>query len=499
MISGVYSSAQSLQVGDIVQLVLGQEGFVMKVYERSTFAFELDNLTVLQATAVFGNYVITVQETNRGNILVQEWTAGTLVWSQTVTALTIFSVSVVAGAAGVFLLINADGVITLPNSVVIQQSTGSINILMSFALSNGQMTAYTTIQNPTVINLTYDNANNVSLIYGNATVPLIIGGATIIDQATLYSFAIFLSPTLTPSTILAVTGIVITQLAAGSGNIAYSVTSFGSTTLFFFGADGTTWSQDLGVFTITEIAIYPGFVSILGFGLIESEFSVFQYTLTGVQINMAVLPFIGFIILTQFAFDGIDFILYAVITNSLTNPTIATLAEYNIFDDVIAWSINIPVTTKFLAGVNSLVTVGFDGNTVDAYGKRLPAVVGAVSAVLWQPGVTGGTGACPPGFTMCTGSCPNCFGSGCTGPSGTTGGVTGSCCPNTVLPGCVSPYIVEVDFTLTTAFAPVIPGQEYFIDANRQITTNEVLTKYIGTALDSKRVLMLATGSLAPQ
>jgi hypothetical protein len=498
MISGTYSSVQSLQVGDVVQLVLGQDGFVMKVYEKSTFAYELNNLTALQAIAVFDIYTITVQETNRGNVVVQAWTGGISVWSQTITALTIFNVAVVAGAAGVFLLINADGVITLPNSVVIQQSSGTINILMAFALSNGQMTAYTTIQNPTIINLTYDNANDVSLIYGNATVPLIIGGAVIIDQSGLYSFAVFLSPTLTPSTILAVSGIVITQLAAGSGNIAYSVTSFGSTTLFFFGADGTTWSHDLGVFTITEIAIYPGFVATLGFGLIESEFSVFQYTLTGVQINMAVLPFIGFIILTQFAFNGIDFILYAVITNSLTNPTIATLAEYNVFDDVIAWSINIPVTTTLLAGVNSLVAIGFDGNTVDAYGKRFPAVVGAVSAVLWQPGVTGGTGACPPGFTMCTGSCPNCFGSGCTGPSGATGGVTGSCCPNNVLPNCLSPYIVQVDFTLTTAFAPVIPGQEYFLDASRQITTNEVATKYIGTALDSQRVLMLATGSLAP-
>jgi len=43
---------------------------------------------------------------------------------------------------------------------------------------------------------------------------------------------------------------------------------------------------------------------------------------------------------------------------------------------------------------------------------------------------------------------------------------------------------------VTSAFSPVIPGKEYFLDFRNNITTEAIPSRYFGTAINTKEVLM---------
>lgn len=488
--SGRYSSIQPVQKGDVVQLVLGREGFVMKVYEKQSFAFERGNLNVLKRIVIFNEYIITVRETNRGNIVIEAFVANVSIWSQTITALTVFDLSLVVGNSGVFLLMNADGVITLPNGSTIQQDP--TRVVIRFSLRDGTMIGYSTIQGPTFIDIIYDNEINVALLHGNSTTPLIINGINIVDKSSLYSFIVSLSPTLTPTNTLIVDDAIIDRIAAGRGNIAYTERINGETELSFYTIGGSSWTKSLGVFNVAELEILNNFVAVLGNDPVAQTWTLYQYTFDGTEINNVILPVEGVIRNTQLAFNQNRFILYTIHDLQEVNPVESFLTEYDIYDDVVVWRTPISQSSTLLTGDVSLVAIGNENN-LTVYRKRLPALIGAVSEVLWPltgTGTTGQTG-CPPGFHPCSG-CEQCE-AGCTGASDVSG-----CCPDNILPGCRLPYIVNVDFILTRAFSPVIPGQEYFLNTNNEISIDERSNRYIGTALDRERVLMLATGSFAP-
>lgn len=488
-ISGIYSSLQPVRRGDVVQLVFGKKDFVMKVYDKPRFSFELTNMFSLRQIAVFNQHVITLREASRGVVIVEAFIRNNLQWSQTINALTIYSMEMVVGNGGVFVLIHGDGIIHLPNGTNIQQ--GITRVLVRFTL-NGQMIAYTTIQGPDLVGVLYDYGEENAAIYGSTKRTLVINGATVISESAPYSFAVALSPTLNPSEILTTDNMSIVKISAGNGDIALIEEIDGVATLFFFNNNDTSWSVALGLFEVSEIQVFDNFIAVVGNEFEQRKYVVYQFNFDGTQINKSILPFEGNVIDTQLAYDNNRFLLYAIIEVEGGR----SLVEYNIYDAIIVWSTPVLLNALLVSGTTELVVVG-SGSNIQAYTKRLPALIGAVSEVLWPIQGTGSTGStgntgrgCPTGFHGCTG-CPEC-------ESECTGGFSGGCCPDNILPGCILPYVVRVDFILTKAFAPVIPGQEYFLDLSNRITTDEMLDRYIGTALDFERVLMLATGSLAP-
>lgn len=483
-ISGTYSSIQPVTKGDLVQLVVNKEGFVMKVYEKASFSYLRDDFNEIKAMSIFNEYLVTVRELNRGNIKIETFLKGVSIWSQTIVGLSIVDLSIEVGNAGIFLLFSGDGIITLSNGVLINK--GPVRVLNRLELKSGNLIAYSIIQGALELNIIYDQVTNISLIAGNTNKPIVINGVTVINKNNPYSFIIPLSPTLISTQPLIVDNALIEEIAVGNSNIAYTVTINGQVELSFY-SETSTWTKNLGAVKVLELEIYDNFVAVVAKDLVQNIWAIYQYTFDGIEINDTTLPVEGFIRLTKLAYNKDRFILYAIVDDRETNPTKSSLVEYDIYDDVIAWETPIDLGANFLTGDISLVSLGTNDN-LTVYNKRLPALIGAVSQVLWPTsGQSGGTG-CPPGFHPCRPGENPC--------TGLTGG-TGRCCPDNVLPGCRLPYIVTVDFILTKAFAPVIPGQEYFMSTiNKDITDVETGNRYIGTALDKERVLMLATGGL---
>lgn len=474
-VSGQYYSLQRVEKGDIVQLVFDQKDFVMRVYERGVPGSTIDKLSGTLQIEMFGNDLYILRQPITGEIVIEKYLDNVLIWSRSVFAFNFFSSSIAVSEGGVYLLTRADGVIQLPGGGSVQQGPGWVLIRIS---SEGHVIATTAITGATDIQVTDNNGEGNAVIFGNATQPLVMNRQTVIDKTTLYSFAIFVSPTLGPSDILVVDDIVVTKLAAGFNSIIHIEKDGTDNTLIFNGATGDMWTAELGDVEVQELEVYSGFVAVVVKDNTSLKWFLSQYSLAGELISKIDLPIEGDILTTQLAFNEARFLLYAI--SSIEGGRLLT--EYDGFEDTLVWSVSVPNDTNMVAGVVEKVAVHYS-NTVRNFVKRLPALVGAVSQVLW-PGGTGTTG-CPPGFNPC--SCP----------TGNTGCIPPGCCPIHILPNGQAPSVVIVDFLLTSAFAPVIPGQEYFLDIQRKLTTVELPKRYIGTALDDTKVLMIQTGNLA--
>jgi hypothetical protein len=482
-ISGTYSSIQPVKKGDIVQLVLGKNGFVMKLYEKGILISDILNLLTLWQIVVFDNNIYITQKVSRGVVNVKSYNKSDLLWSQTINAMTIFQIYMATGTNGVFVLIRANGNIFIPGGPVIHQNTDTVWVLIRFSLQ-GQMIAFTTIKNPDTMQILYDTEKNVAVISGTSTNALTIGSITVVNNDKLYSFIVYLSPGLLPTTTIVVDNIIIDHIAVNNGNIIYTKVEAGITTIYFLNTNNeNSWNQSLGILTVLNLSIFDSFITILGFELVETSKFVFKYDLIGTLLTKQELQFEGNISKSQFAYNGVTLLLYTIAHIN----TDKHLIEYNLSEDVAIWSTLLPPDYQLLGGTNSLVSVGSLSN-MRIYGKRFPALVGVVSEILWPTNGMVHPG-CPPGFHQCT-QCPPC--EGCTGSQ-----FIGQCCPDNLLQGYKAPYIVKVDFIITKGLSPVVPGQEYFVGPKGNVNTDE-LGIYLGTALDNERVLMLATGGFNP-
>src|SRR3972149_3075976 len=383
-LSSIYSSIQPVQVGDVVQLLYGKKDFVMRVYDKSTFGFDLRNLSTIKQIAIFENHTIIVREISRGVLAVNFYDANILVWSRIINALTIYETQLAVGEAGIFVLFQGDGVITLPNGRVIQQ--GLVTVLVQFSLQ-GDVSGSTTIQGPNYTNITYDLQTNRISIFGASSKPLIIGGSTIIDKSSLYSFFVFFAPTLIPiNPPLVADDLSVELAAAGKNNIAFTDTVEDITTLYFHGTLGQDWSVILGTFDVDELGIFNNFVALVGKEVNQEKLTIYQFDFNGIQVSKTVLPIEGEVLQTKFASGDNRFVLYT----TTVIPGGHVLTEYDIFDDIITWTTPLNFKPDFLGGTITSIVVANDSR-LESYGKRLPALVGAVSEVLW-PDQTGQTG-----------------------------------------------------------------------------------------------------------
>lgn len=474
-ISGQYYSLQSVVKGDLVQLVFGQKDFVMKIYERGVPGLTIPDMTGTVQIAMFNDMLYVLRNPVAGTIIVEAFANEVLLWRQTIAALNIFHLSFTVDQGGVYVLFRGNGVIQIPNGPTMNVRDGWV--LIRFG-ENGQTIAATNITGATDMIVTNNNGEGNAVIYGNSTKPLIMNQRTVIDKTTLYSFAIFVSPTLGPNEVFVIDDIVVEKVAAGFNSLAHIERENTETTLIFNGVTGAMWTADLGDAEVEELQIFSGFLAVIAKNNTTNKWFLSQYSLEGELTSTAILPVEGDILVTQMAFNQARFLVYAI--SSIEGGRLLT--EYDALDNILVWSVSVPTDTNLVTGTVSKVAIHYT-NTIRYFAKRLPALVGAVSEVLW-PGGTGTTG-CPPGFNTCT--CP----------TGSTGCIPPNCCPIHVLPDGSFPTVVRVDFIVTSAFAPVIPGQEYFLGNNSKLTTVETPKRYIGTAIDDTKVIMLQTGNLA--
>lgn len=487
-ISGQYYAIQNVAKGDLVQLVYGQEGFVMRVYEKSKFLYTVNDTNVLQGIGMNGTSLFVLSETLHGNLRIYRVDNNVVVWTQAVNGANFSHLDFVVGNDGVYLYMVGDSVITLPNGISIQDT--HLKVLVKFSLS-GTLMGFSNIKGPYEVKMAYDFQINEMVMYGNSTEPLYMNNTLVIDRHILYGFIIGLGSTLSPLKIIESLGTIIVRLAAGNGSIAFTNVTDALTYMHFINNLGEDWSVILGNVTVRNIEIFANFIGVVAQDdYTPTNWILYQYAFTQQKILEAPLPVQGIPIHTAFAAGPNRFLLY-IIANNMGG---AILTEYNVFDDVVAWSIPIPVDPLYVAGDISSVSVAYT-NSVLVFGKRLPAVIGVVAEIYQRgTGPTCGTGfVYTPGLTGCVNPGPT----GYTGPTGCV-----SCPGPTPCPTCIVPYVlpnglrpqsVKVEFVLTTALAPVIPGQEYFINSQGNATQSDINTRYIGTALDSTRVLLLST------
>jgi phage tail protein X len=308
-----------------------------------------------------------------------------------------------------------------------------------------------------------------------------MNNTVVIDKTSEYAYVITLSPTLTPECILVADNIVITDIVANGGNIAYTERHDNITTLNFVGVgpdeqcanSDISWTVNLGDFTVGDLIFYGTVIAIVG-QTNNLVIQVLQYNIDGTLKASQVLPDEGTVLAYQFAVVGNDFLLYTIADNLIFGRE---LVEYNVIDNILIWTTPIPQDSTLLAGTIDRVATA-STNMIKSFTKRWPGLIGVVSEVI-APNYAGP--GCAPFWSPCV-----------------VEGVQ-ICCPdNPPLPNTgQAPYVVRVDFGLTSALAPVIPGQEYFINNDGLVTVDDTPpNKYIGTALDSTRVLLKMTGNV---
>lgn len=460
-ISGQFASIQPVSVGDIVQLVYGQEGYVMKIYETGNFANEISGLRDIVALAVYGTVTYSVQRLATG-LEITAWANGVMQWSRTIVVHLPTSIEMAAGAGGVYLVFFVESAnVSLPGGVSVASSPTFIVVRFS---STGDMIAYTTLTGVLHPKLTIDAGLSTAVIYGSSTKPLVLGKKTIISDTTLYSYAIILSPTLAANRVFKESDVVILHLVSNSANIAFTDREDNLTTLSFHGGTNN-WNNSIGDLVSDDLIVFPSSVFVAGRVEDTNDWSIYQFAYSGNQLAQIQIPIpiTDIILKTIFSYNGTRLLLYVI---SVLEDESMVLSEYDVFSDVIIWRTAIPSNTILIAGSNETVSSS-TSTTIDTYGKRLPALAGVVAQVLSPTGSTGSTGS------------------------------TGCCHDSTFdyppLPNGTQPFVVIVDFLMTSAFAPVIPAQEYYLGDNQRATVIPDNSRYLGTAIDNNRVILAAT------
>lgn len=482
MISGQYSAIQPVGVGSVVQLVFNQENFVMLVYDLPDPGPIISDTSIITNVGILGLFVVTVRQQNRGTIVIETYNSRVLVWSQLIFALDITDIDLIVTDVGVAVSMITAGVVNLPNNTNI--TDGYSNLIVTFDLPTGVVTGTTTLTGTTGIKLGYDRGLEALFFFGITTGILSVNDVPLItDQGEdLYSFAILLSPGMAPTRFITV-NMAIPLFASFDGNFLYNqVLPSTVTVLTYVPIDPTqVWITSLGVLDVQEIEMYPDFIAVVGLDIFGVP-HIIRLTYTGAQLDSA-QPWTStqniITLATQVAVGPTKFILY-LLTEEQGQKF---LYEYDFANMVIVWRISVPLATNLIAGSVELVAAA-TLQDLSIFTKRLPAVFGMVSQVLWPAAIPPSEpdDVCPPGFHQGNpGDCPE--------------GVVPCCLPNNILPNGQLPYIVIVDFLLTEALAPVIPAQEYFLGPNGLVTTDSSSKIYIGTALDTKRLLMLTTGN----
>lgn len=508
MLSREVKSLQTLQVGEIVQLAYNQEDYVIKVSDIGDENAIVPNLASIMSMATYEDVTYLLRTTSVSVTIIEAYRESRLIWSSRITALNNLytndrNVYLTAGSGGVYPIIHGDGIIILPDGTNIDAS-GELGawVLMKYD-HDGTYRNAAVIRGVDSISSKYDMGDNVPIVYGVASGNITVSGLRIITMSGLYNYVLTFTSDLSPGQGLILHDGMLLLIASYSRNIVYTEFIDGVSEITFLGADGTTWSENLGIYRVDELEIYEDFLAVVARSMLNpnTPHIVVQFTYEGDQIFRADIPFNGIVITTTMAYDGARFLLYAVISS----PAQYAVEEFDIFNNVVVWveTIAPPVSVDyedyFLSGSIETVSVARRGDVsipdtyteLVTFGKRFPHLVGVIKEILLPYQGTGPIMSCPYGYEPCA-TCTTCF-PNCELPDNPSV----RCCPITLLSGCRVPFIYIMEIGITTAYSDLVPGQEYFHDpSNNLITTDSLAGPYMGTAITSTMFYMLRIGGV---
>lgn len=472
MISGEYLAIQSVSVGTPVQLVLGQDRRVRQIYQIGQFGFDFEVPTQTVITlAVFitgvGSILYVVNQTQDGLTLTAyrlnipgrccptDTTVTTTLWSASTACFNPTNIQLVGGDGGIFLMFYSSNIVTLPNGVTLPGIPQAA--LQRYSPVNGRVLNWTVLQGDPAVKITYDPGLSLAVLYGSTQENIILGTVTVFapNPPALYSYVIILNASLGVQRSIAEPGITISLLSSYGGNIAY----IQALELIYHSADGTVnWIAQLMNITPYILLVLPNGVFIVGVGGTISTF-----TPNGVLLSNLAIVLPGTFVTAVFAYSD-NVVLTYILSKVGGDTPHNVLSEYNLFDLILTWRSEIDVDLNIIAGTTEWVSAG-SAIAVDVYTKRLPRVIGIVREII-------------PVEDARNAELMSLEGS-----------------PSDVNLQQLTSIPVIVDFTVTPALAPLIPGAEYFLDSQRVINTTNT-GRYLGTALNSIDFLISQSGEV---
>lgn len=511
-ISGAYYGFEtSLSVGTIMQLVQGQENYAMTINEISDFLYTLPDLPISQDTppntintqnvldaVIYNDFVYVINSPDRGIIYIACYDGNNIIWTNVIATMDIVRAQLAVNSTGLYVDIKGKGLWQLGDKSVIPW-TEEIVALFQFQLIDGVLLNSGYYRGILGSRVAVDESSNDVYLYGFSENPIFYGNSQTpsINKEGLYSFLIFLGPQMNPINIWTSDDSVYTKLRIKSGYIVYTTLTVGSQTVLHVINNNdplASWELVLGDYLVEDLSIGSVTFSIFG----RDKINLLTYNLDAYNLVNTVLPItfvtrnvINFQSLLTFAClaHNAEALYLYTITEGLLGSNTDILSEYWAAG-VFVWQTEIPKENRYLQCSGDYVCVGYENNTYK-YQKKWPFVVGVVSEILWpsenNPCCDPNTHYLKPG--ECCGSAGTC----------------------TLVPQSSPPYlintVVKLDFLITDAYSKpnpfltqVIPGQTYFINNNGNITTasfeNGNTNSYFGTAIDSKKILLLRNGNL---
>jgi hypothetical protein len=483
-----YTSDFNLAIGSIVQLVPEKEKFVMAANETSEYLNTFTINTDILFTKVYKNFTLLASQSTPGVLSIFCYQDDRLLWRNTISTFKLLHASMVVGLSGVYLNIKGCGRWFVGNKLIISNSK-EYTTIVQLDLNTGDFITFGYYENLMVSKLTLNVSTSVPYLYGYTSGAAFFSDVVepIIDIDENYSFLIQLGQAMNPVDILTVIDSVTTFLGADGAFISsIQIDDSNQTTLDTINTiTGDTWSVIIPGTVVNFIMNVQNIVILVKDGL-NASYKINIYVTDSGNVapvpNIIDIDFGGDLLESCFTFNETAFLyLYALTFNNTTGYTF--LKEYIGVSGVFVWETLVPNNPLTLSCDASYNVVGYSREAY-RFGIKWPFTLGVISEILWpleNP-------PCSNGYYLNP--------SDCCGTSGTCVAIPPSSPPYEIV------FVFKVDFLITEAFfnnpnitVPIIPGAEYYIDANANLTLNSIGNDFFGTALDAKRIYMVRNGA----
>lgn len=480
-----YTSDFNLAIGSIVQLVPDKENFIMAANETSEYLNTFTINTDISLTKVYKNFTFLVTESSPGVLNIFCYQDNRLLWRNAISTFKVLNASIIVGSSGVYLNIKGCGRWFVGNKLIIS-NTEEYTTIIQLDLNTGDFITFGYYQNLMVSKLTLNGSTSVPYLYGYTSGPSFFSDVVepIIAIEGNYSFLMQLGQGMNPIDILTTTDSITTFLGVdGTFISSIQIDETNTTTLDTINTiTGDTWSVGITGTVVDFIMNIQNIVILVK----DTTYKLYLYTTDNGNIapipNIIDIDFGGDLLESCFSLNENALLyLYALTYNDTTKYTF--LKEFIGVSGVFVWETLVPNNPLTLSCDASYNVVGY-AREAYRFGIKWPFTLGVVSEILWPSN----TSPCAEGYYLNPSDC-------C--------GTSGTC---VLVPSFPSPYeivsVFKVDFLITEAFynnpnisIPIIPGLEYYIDPNANLTLNSIGNDFFGTALDSKRIYMVRNGA----
>jgi hypothetical protein len=494
-IQGAYYTFDSaVNVGSIVQIVQGQDNFVMLANETSEFenTFTLNN--TIRLTGLYKEYTYFATKIAVGTLEITCFQNGTLLWINTISTFSTKTEAMIVTPTGVYFNIQGCGGRWLVGSEVIITTSDPYTTIIQLDLLTGRLIEYGYYRNIENSKLTLDTSTDFLYLYGYTNGPSYFetNVEPMINIPGLYSFLIQLGAIMNPIQIIYTENVVTTFSSVSSGiNTSTYIDTTNNVVLSTLNLEEQTkWEVTLGTtstISVLNLIIGAGYIALF---LLKNgtdyTIDIYETVQTTVTITPSISTPINFgsMELDQSCFSiNVDAILYLYVTTIDPINFQSYLSEYIGVSGQFVWTTLIPFRPLHLSCSENNTLVSYD-KLSHRFTIKWPYTLGVVSELLWpiEANPCGANAYLKP--------------SDCCGQPGT-------CVP---VPASSPPYeitsVVKVDFLITEAFynnpnitVPIIPGQEYYITSTGKLTLDSIGNDFFGTALDSKRIYMVRNGA----